>query len=435
MRRASLSRKPESIVHMDQSTKERHTQAELFLENYLRKNGIGIGFDGNYLRPEQIRKAESPDQISTYLGIEHLSDQSLLDDMKLHGTVQGEDHSKSDLELALRKKKRCARICRKQEVGELLCQQPTQAEQDDAEQAWNRLCGAIFACDPILAAAVLRHTVWQVKRKMLGHEVEHHLMPIITSQLQGSGKTQFTKRLVSPLEELVAGPVLLSDLADARSADIFRFPVVLVDDMEAIDNVKVPVLKSMLTARHLRRRRLGSSDSVAFEQLTTPIGTANHGVERLIADPTGHRRFAVLPFRNGEVSSGGDPHVWEVVNDTDYVLLWRSVDVFGPAPIIPHLETLFQHQAVGQSPDPLREWLHGLDVTSDAIKRITTQRSVQAHKLFTAFVAATNSTMSQTAFGDAMKRHTTDPEVSFWPKVKHTAGYFYKLRSREAPQT
>src|SRR5690349_21738563 len=59
---------------------------------------------------------------------------------------------------------------------------------------------------------------------------------------------------------------VLSDFADKRSGDIYRFPVLFIDDMEKIDPRLVPVLKSLVTSERFRRRRLGSSVSTTIPQ-------------------------------------------------------------------------------------------------------------------------------------------------------------------------
>ena len=150
------------------------------------------------------------------------------------------------------------------------------------------------------------------------------------------------------LQELAVGPALLSDFADKRIGDIYRFPALFIDDMQRIDPRLVPVLKSLVTSEGIRRRRLGTSLSSTIPQLTTLIGTANLGIDELVADETGHRRFATLTFRNGEIANGGTPGVWEAVDRTDYGLLWRSVDAFGPCPIEDCLGDLYRRQAAGQ---------------------------------------------------------------------------------------
>jgi hypothetical protein len=236
-------------------------------------------------------------------------------------------------------------------------------------------------------------------------------------------------RFLGPLQELAIGPVLLSDFADKRSGDIYRFPALFIDDMERIDPRLVPVLKSLVTSEGIRRRRLGTSLSTTIPQLTTLIGTANLGIDELVADETGHRRFATLTFRNGEIAKGGTPGVWEAVDRADYGLLWRSVDAFGPCPIEDCLGDLFRLQATSRRPGDLAAWLMSLKPGGNALRQITTKDGVKARALWELFREETGSTMSITLFGMEMVRLAADPEMPFGRKVVTMNGTFYPLRT------
>ncbi len=224
---------------------------------------------------------------------------------------------------------------------------------------WLRLVTATFDIDLALGIAVLQHFIWQVKCKLLERPVCHHLMPVIFSEVQGCGKTTLLKRFLSPLEELASATALLSDLADPRSGEILSFPVVAIDDVERLDPRRSPVLKSLMTTPELSRRQLGTSKANRLSQRATLIGTANEPVSVLISDPTGHTALRRAAIQKRRRRQGGNPEVWRVVDETDYGLLWRSVNGFGPSPILPHLTALAAAQAVSAPVDRLRECLVG----------------------------------------------------------------------------
>jgi hypothetical protein len=337
---------------------------------------------------------------------------------------------KSDVERALRRVMREDQRRRRNLIVRPLLAGISPSDRARAEQEWLHLASSVFVTDATLAAAVLKHFVWQVKQKLLRRPVRHHLMPVVFSPEQGSGKTTFVLRFLGPLQELAIGPVLLSDFADKRSGDIYRFPVLFIDDMERIDSGLVPVLKSLVTSEGFRRRRLGTSVSSTIPQLTTLIGTANIGVDELVADDTGNRRFATLRFRNGEVANGGDPGVWEAVDRADYGLLWRSVDAFGPCPIEACLGDLFRLQAAGRRHGDLAAWLIAMDVRCDAVARITMRAGVKAKALWELFREETGSTMSMTRFGMELTRLVADPMVPFDRRVVTMDGTFYPLKAR-----
>ena len=338
------------------------------------------------------------------------------------------DLKKGDIDRATRQVIRHERHERRNTIIRPLLEPLSEQDQPEAKELWHRL-SAIFEMSYGLVIAILQHFVWQVFQKVLGRDVVHHLVPVIVSPVQGSGKTTFVTRFLSPLRELVTGAALLSDFADRRSADIFRFPVVFLDDVEKIPPAMVPVLKSLITAEHIRRRRLGTSMSIGIRQGATPIGTANASIRELIDDDTGHRRFAMLPFRNGNQVKGGDPEVWRIVSSSNFELVWRSVDAFGPSPILSHLEDLALHQGRWAPKDPLLQWLQGLDLKSEVMLRISNRHGVGAQALHNLYVAQTGATISPQRFAEAMQRHCIDPAVPFGGKRKLERGAVYTLKS------
>ncbi len=298
-------------------------------------------------------------------------------------------------------------------------------EQARAEPMWVRLVEATLHIDPALGVAVLQHFIWQVKRKQLGLPVCHHLMPVIVSPEQGSGKTTFVIRFLGPLEELASAPVLLSDLADPRSGEILRSPVLFVDDVERLDPRQNAALKSLVTATAVSRRQLGTSKADKRRQRATLIGTANEPVNVLICDPTGHRRFVELPFRNGAVAKGGDAAVWRVVDETDFMLLWRSVDAFEPSPILPNLAGLAAAQAASAPPDRLRECLSRLDLRSAGVRNISVRGGVRADDLRLLLCALLGEEITASRFSARMAELVADPTVPFAPKIRLSQGFVY----------
>lgn len=347
------------------------------------------------------------------------------DEVRGHGL----DHRGADVARALRRIVREDRQARETTVMMPLLFDPLEAaERARAEAMWLRLVGTILDMDPELGVGVLQHFVWQVKRKQLYLPVCHHLMPVLVSPVQGSGKTTFLRRFLGPLQELASDPVLLSDLADRRSGEILGFPVVFVDDVERLDPRLNATLKSLLTADAVSRRRLGSSSADKRRQRATLIGTANEPIATLICDPTGHRRFAELPFRNGAVAKGGDVAVWRAVEEADYDLLWRSVDGFGPSPILHHLAALVAAQAAAAPPDRLRECLVRLDLRSADVQNISMRGGVRADDLRLLLCALLGEEITANRFCARMAELVGDPLVPFKPKIRLSQGYIYPLK-------
>ncbi|GEO14059.1 hypothetical protein MAE02_17550 [Microvirga aerophila] len=235
-------------------------------------------------------------------------------------------------------------------------------------------------------------------------------------------------RFLAPIKELATDPALLSDFTDKRSGDLYSYPVVFVDDLEKIEPQQIPTLNSLVTGDGLTRRTMRTSQVSHRKQQATLIGTANKEIADLIADETGNRRFVTMRLRNGEVRKGGDPTVWDVINATDYDLLWRSVDAFAPDPIEPFLEQLFALQESTRKLSDLEAWLLELDLTSEAVKAITTPKGVKADKLRGLFNAQTGSSMTMSRFGTDMLSYFTKSNMPFKSRITDPVGTLYVVR-------
>ncbi|WP_146604370.1 VapE domain-containing protein [Rhodoplanes roseus] len=395
-----------------------------FIEEYLDELGLEVLFDDTILLKGYATQAESRADVERFLTQPTISLKDILDGARLHPRRHQHQLSVGDLVSALRQAVKARQVQRRKAVLRPLL--AGTSETDRAADEWARLAG-LFELEQGLAIGILRHFVWQVFQKVLGRPVDHHLVPVVFSETQGSGKTTFCRCFIGPLHELATGAALLSDLADPRSSDIFRFPVLFLDDLEKLSGASSPVLKAILTATSMRRRRLGTSLSEDVRQATTPIATSNLGIEKLVDDPTGHRRFVQLNFRNGNAEKGGDPKLWEIVRDTNYKLLWRSVDAFGPTPLGPHLRDLYRHQDASKPQNALLGWLRTFDDTRDDVKRIRTRDGVRARGLYELFVSDTRETISEPRFSAEMRRWLGCSGVPFADTVKMNEGRLYRF--------
>lgn len=403
-----------------------------FVRNYMNAREIEVLFDGTLFLRGSPMQAITPDAIDAVLAVNPPTVSDLLDEIALHARHVGSPLKRGDLGAALRQVLRSEKHHRYQAVLRPLFDTCSSSGTEQARAQWRRLAG-LFDMNPELAIAVLQHFCWSVKQKQLRRPVVHHCMPIIFSATQGTGKTVFVKKLLSPLRELATDAALFTDLADRRSGDIFRFPVIFLDDMERIPSSMVPALKAVLTSDRLRRRRLGTSTSDAIRQACVPIGTSNQMIHELVEDDTGHRRFAMLPFRNGATFKGGDASVWETVNAVDYELLWRSVDAFASSPLLPFREELLRHEHAEVKPTGVIGWVTDLDLQSEAVRNITTRYGVRAQGLRDLFMAQTGIEISAQKFAKEMERCCMRPEMPFSDKIKIETGAVYRLKPRQLP--
>ncbi|KQO91281.1 hypothetical protein ASF33_18285 [Methylobacterium sp. Leaf92] len=401
--------------------------AVALVTTFLEREGIEILFDGTLRSKTAPSAAQQADEIAMFLAVEEIDGRWLMDEVMSEVRANRIKTRKSDVERAVRRLTREAQKARRQAIVEPLLMPDVRAAAE-AATAWSLLAATVFETEAALCVGCLQHFIWQVKRKLLGLPIRHHLMPVIWSPVQGGGKTTFVRKFLAPLRELATGPVLLSDFTDKRSGDIYRFPALFVDDMEQIEAKLIPVLKSLVTSEGLRRRKLGTSMSEGHRQRTTLIGTANSAIDTLVADATGNRRFASLRFRNGKVETGGDAAVWPAIDSMDYELLWRSVDVFGTGPIEAHLDALVALQETGRAPDPVLSWLRALDLGSARATKVTTRQGIRATDLHDLYCEQANSTLTLTRFGECMRAYVLDPTVPLGPKVKKEDGWYYPLK-------
>ncbi|KRR26210.1 hypothetical protein CQ14_21275 [Bradyrhizobium lablabi] len=400
-----------------------------FVRNYMNVQGIEVLFNGTLSLHGRSLQAMTPDDIDDVLAVDPPSFADLLDEMVLAARDVGSRLKRTELSSALRQVVRAQRKSRQISVLRPLLNNCSPEELAQAKTVWRRI-GDLFDMQNELAIAVLQHFCWSVKQKQLGRPVLHHCMPIIFSTTQGTGKTVFVKKFLSPLRELASDTALFTDLADRRSGEIFRFPVILLDDMESIPAAMVPVLKQVLTSDHLQRRKLGTSLSVSIRQAGIPIGTSNRMIHELVEDDTGHRRFAMLPFRNGAVAKGGDATVWDTVNAINYELLWRSIDAFAPSPLLPYRADLQRHEDGASSKGGMLGWLIGLDLESEAVRNLTTLRGLRAQELRDLFQVQTGIEMSAQRFASEMQRYLLRPDTPFGDKIRTEHGALYRLKRK-----
>lgn len=408
--------------HDDRDSATPEDLVVMLFRQFLIWKGLEVKFDGTvgYIRDSTAETIEQA------LAREDITDQWLEDEFLLHPKVKELKITYWDTRRAKGHVVREARRQRKVAILRPLFFDRLGGGASKAASQWRRLA-RVFEMDSELVIAILQHFIWQVKRKALSLPVEHHLMPIVISPVQGAGKTIFVDRFVGPLCELATGPVSILDVADTRSADIFRYPALKVDDMDQVPPKAFARLKSVITADILRNRVSGSADSQPVYQRSTLIGTANEAVAILVADATGTRRFAGLSFRNGDVSKGGDPEVRQIINSADYALLWKSVDERAATPIKPFLKVLFEHQTAEAQPDVLT-WLTNLDVSSDEVSAITNHGNLGSQALYELFCLQTKSRISNKLFTQLVNIYSLDPEVPIGARKRGREVNYFPLK-------
>ncbi|MDH7975713.1 VapE family protein [Sphingomonas sp. AR_OL41] len=198
--------------------------------------------------------------------------------------------------------------------------------------------------------AVLKKFVWQVKRKLHGLPVTHHLMPVLFGA-QGSGKSWFLRALCAPLAEVTS----FSDfgaIGDDRNIDLWRSYIIVMDEMAKAGKADIEVTKHVITAENLERRPMRTTSTVTIRQCATMIGASNMSLVELIRDETGNRRFVELAW-------GNPPHGF--VDGFDFGSAWRSVHHTDADPMADYMDDLAAAQSQSRNHGPVESWLLDLD--------------------------------------------------------------------------
>ncbi|MBX7115913.1 MAG: virulence-associated E family protein [Myxococcaceae bacterium] len=264
---------------------------------------------------------------------------------------------------------------------------------DDQLRAWVK---AVTGDEKPLHVAIVKHFIWQVKRKLFEMPVEFHLMPVFHGP-QESGKSTAIRRLLEPLQEVVdlGG---LETLTDERNAfRLARFYVMFVDEMEGATRAEIDKVKNTITADKIAWRVLGLNARDAGPQRITFIGASNKTVPELLNDPTGMRRFAQI-----DTPAKCD---WAAVNAFQPLAVWQSVDEKAPSPILPFRDELKAHQGELVGVDPVNVFVESMLKRLTGTNKETWMESAALYQAYSGWCRQMNQyPVSMTAFGSRMKK-------------------------------
>lgn len=184
-----------------------------------------------------------------------------------------------------------------------------------------------------LDVAALSHTIWQIKRKLLGLPVINHMMFVIYGKKQGTGKSYgLQKFLISPLEDLALENADFNVLTDPREARVLNDSFVIVfDEMSNADRAGMEAIKRIISADKFKQRIMGTTQHTHLKVNSTFLGSTNRPINHLIMDYTGMRRFYqfnVADDRPEEVRAR-----WKKLNDINYLSLYQALDPYEPSPL------------------------------------------------------------------------------------------------------
>lgn len=306
------------------------------------------------------------------------------------------------------------------ELQKFIRHEPLGIEDGDELEFWVK---AVKRDADAVDIEVMRHWVWQVKRKIFGLPVHNHIMPIFAG-LTGSGKSEAIRRLISPLQ-VVSLTTDLKIMNDEReNFNLIEKFIIFFDEMAKAEQVDVNTLKNKITLDYASYRKLGTNARVKGPNRASFIGASNPSVVDIIKDPTSARRFYELA-----ITEVGD---WESVNGVDVVKLWKSVDENEPLGYMvgDTLAEVRKRQELIRDRDSVEEWLDYEELRPAADTKTTHwAKALDAYKSYMAFMEMQKRerySVSILRFGRIIKR--------FVRATRKNDGTYYEFSKNLAAQ-
>jgi predicted P-loop ATPase len=216
-----------------------------------------------------------------------------------------------------------------------------------------------FGIQNKLASHTVRHAIWNVKQKLNGRHGRNHVFVVFTGA-QGIGKSEATKKLVSPIVELVSCPPNTDFLTDDKRSHLFRDSLVIIcDEMGKFQKQDEEAVKTAITEETRSFRPNYAVKDIRIRNNVTLLGSSNYRLTTLLNDSTGARRFFELNIQ-------GINH--QIVNQFNYLELWKSINENGPSPLEPFLDDLRAYQEKELRPkSQIEEWFEArTEIGTDA---------------------------------------------------------------------
>jgi hypothetical protein len=265
------------------------------------------------------------------------------------------------------------------------------------EPEWDRFITAITNTNPAETRIVLKHFIWQVKRKMFGLPVTYHMMPVFFGPQEAGKSTVVRDFLCKPIKDFFASTDFAT-ITDNRSHDIWDNYVLFFDEMGRSAVSHLEDIKRKITEDTFNSRVLGKNADTLVVNRATFIGTTNKDISRLIFDDTGMRRFYqvdCLPKLD-----------WAVTQNINYLNLWRSVDERSETPLLADqamLQRVKRVQSRKRQITMIEKWLRERDWRPFVQEKVMAQAFYEEFVKFEKENNNDRSDMSNTKFGRDIK--------------------------------
>ena len=177
--------------------------------------------------------------------------------------------------------------------------------------------GAIIKNPTYLDVLVLKHWVWQIKRKLFDKECLQHMMLVLYGKTN-AGKSTVCRRMYQPLYDYTLD-VKFKSITDDRFCKPLDYNyIAFIDELAKGEKTEIELIKGLITGEKMDYRILGTHMQAQAKQNTTLIGTSNKQVSLIIKDNTSMRRF--WQFETKDIFD------FELINSFNYVDMYRSID-------------------------------------------------------------------------------------------------------------
>jgi hypothetical protein len=198
----------------------------------------------------------------------------------------------------------------------------------DAELHWDLFIESITATNVIETKLIMKHFIWQIKRKMFNLPVDYHNMPVLKGE-QGIGKSTIIKNLCKPIEEFVANTTF-ANITDERKHGLWKNYVLVIDEMGSSTNENIEEIKRKITLDVFDGHIMYSNNDTTIVNKATFIGSTNRELSSMIIDDTGMRRFYQIEcLKRFE---------WAAQESINFLALWQSIDEYADTPLKQDLE-------------------------------------------------------------------------------------------------
>lgn len=269
--------------------------------------------------------------------------------------------------------------------------------------------------------AVLEHFVWQVKRKLFGLPVVHHMCPILVGA-QGSGKTVAIENLISPLKHLSMEGNLGTFVRESERFVFGTYYIVKLDEFAKGTKADLESMKNVMTSADVNFRTFYTQKMAYMPNVSTFIGASNRSVAEIFNDQTGNRRFYEIPCLK-KVD-------WEIIGGLtedeglDYCNIWQSVDENSESPILPFIDDINNYQEESRSKSLVEQWLDYEALVPNTEDFVKIEPVKKLHLDFMNWLKLQNCNYMYTAaiFGKELSRHLKNR--------KRNDGSYYEIKDK-----